>query len=561
MKRKTKAILAIIVLILILTAAYFISNMLLRNEASNTYISEQDNFKVNHDDVAIIYNYGLQKAYGKYREGEIYLPLNWVNAILNDKFYWSEGDDVLIYTLPDSVLYYNFDTNIGSDYHVILKEDEKLYLSLELIKMYTDIYVEDFIDVVAKRIYINDIYGSYQVAKVKKNTHLRSKATKKSDIVLDMEKFEEVRIIPDDTIASEKSKKNDWLKVYTSTGYTGYLMKRQLKDFVNKEIKSEFIKPEYSVIHMDEPVILGWHQVTAYEANKNLGQIINNEYMNVISPTWFSLTDNEGNYSSFASAEYVNEAHKRNIQVWGLIDNFNKDVRTEVLLSKTSARKKLIESLINDAKIYNLDGINVDFESLKKAGIKHYIQFIRELSVACRNNSLILSVDNPSYASYNVYYERGKQAEVVDYIINMGYDEHYAGSEKGSVASYNFVKYGIEGSLEEIPKEKLINAIPLYTRIWTEGASGKSSKAVGINMAKKWVEENSVSLSWDDELKQFYGEHTDIASKSYIWMEDEESIKNKMDLIKEYDLAGVACWKLGLEPPQIWDIVGTIDKK
>ena len=279
--------------------------------------------------------------------------------------------------------------------------------------------------------------------------------------------------------------------------------------------------------------------------------------MNVISPTWFALTDNEGGYNCLADAAYVEKAHAAGVQVWALIDNFSKDVQSEVLLSKTSVRKKLINNLMADAETYGFDGYNLDFESLKESAGPHYVQFIREMSADCRNNGLILSVDNYVPAPYNRFYDRTEQGIVADYVIVMGYDEHYAGGEPGSVASIDYVKQGIENTLLEVPKEKVINAIPFYTRLWTETEDGKkiSSEAMGIEKAKKWVEENQVELYWQDSLGQYYGEKAIEGGSQYLWMEEEKSLELKMDLIRQNDLGGVGCWKLGFEPASVWDIV------
>ena len=277
--------------------------------------------------------------------------------------------------------------------------------------------------------------------------------------------------------------------------------------------------------------------------------------MNVISPTWFSLSDNEGNYTSYASKDYVIKAHEMGLQVWGLVDNLNKKVSTVKLLKKSSVRKLLIEKLVNDAIAYELDGINLDFEGINAEGAKYYIQFIRELSVYARKNKLILSIDNPSYAAYNKFYARARQAEVADYIINMGYDEHYSGSDKGSVASVNFVKTAIEDSLKEVPREKLINAVPLYTRLWKEEGGKLSSQALGIEASLKWVAEKNLSPKWNEELGQNYVELISSSESYYMWLEDEESLELKMKLIKENSLAGVAVWRLGLEPSSVWSII------
>ena len=157
--------------------------------------------------------------------------------------------------------------------------------------------------------------------------------------------------------------------------------------------------------------------------------------VNVISPTWFSVVSTEGNISSLASKEYVDKAHAKNLEVWGLIDNFNESVSTYDTLVQKSSRSHIIEMLISEAKRVGLDGINVDFETLTEEEAPHFIQFIRELSVACRKEQLVLSIDNP-VPSYTYFYNRKEQGVVADYVIIMGYDEHFAGSEEaGSVGS------------------------------------------------------------------------------------------------------------------------------
>ena len=319
---------------------------------------------------------------------------------------------------------------------------------------------------------------------------------------------------------------------------------------------SNFIKPDYTSISMDEKVVLGWHQVTTSAANSGMDKVVaNTSGLNVISPTWFKLSDNKGNYTSIASKDYVDAAHKKGLKVWPLIDNFSTEISTLKILSSSENRKNLIANLMSDVEKYDFDGINIDFESLTQDNAPHFIQFMRELSVSCRNSGVVLSVDVPIPASYNMYYERDELAEVVDYVINMGYDEHYSGSDEGSSASINFVKNSITDSLVEVPKEKLINAVPVYTRVWTKENSKVSSSALGMSAAANWVKENNIELTWDDEVGQYTGQTTIGSARKYIWLEDERSIKLKMVAIKEEDLAGVAVWKLGLEPKEIWNVI------
>jgi len=546
---KRKGIVGIVIVLCIILGIVFISGKMDDFGSSKDKITESEIYQVENDEVALVYNYSLQKAKAIYKDGVVYIPLNWTGSILNDKFYYNEGEKLLSYTLPTEIVYANFENTDNNGKPLLLEESGKVYISIETIKAYTDIWVDNFIEGDIKKVYINNRYGKYEEAEVKSKSVLRADASKRSASI------ENVELNKDDTVIIVEQNDN-WYRVLTRNGSLGYVKKNRLKNFKEMERVSGFTKPQYTSISMDEKVVLGWHQVTTVAANANLADVVNNTNgMNVISPTWFKLSDNKGNYTSIAAKDYVDAAHKKGLQVWPLIDNFSKDISTLKILSSSENRKNLIKNLMNDAKAYGFDGINIDFESLTQDNAPHFIQFIRELSVSCRNNGLVLSVDVPIPASYNMYYERGKLAEVVDYVINMGYDEHYSGSDEGSSASIDFVKNSITDSLAEVPKEKLINAVPTYTRVWTRENGKLSSSALGINGATKWVKENNVNLTWDDEVGQYVG-HTTIGNATkYIWMEDERSMTLKMEAVKEADLAGVAVWKLGLEPKEIWNII------
>ena len=546
---KKKVLIGIVVVLCIILGIIFISREMDGIIGSKEKVTQAQLYQVEGDDVALVYNYSLQKAKAIYKDGVVYVPLNWTRAILNDKFYYSDDEKLLSYTLPTEIVYANFENVDNNGKPLLLESDGKVYLSIETIKAYTDIWVDSYTDSEIKKVYINNTFGSYDVAKIKSKSGLRVDADNWSASIegVELKKDENVTIV-------EQNEK--WYKVFTQSGLMGYVKKNHLKNFTQAERQSGFAKPEYTSISMNEKVVLGWHQVTTAAANSGMEKVVaNTSGMNVISPTWFKLSDNKGNYTSIASKDYVDAAHKKNLQVWPLIDNFSKDISTLKILSSSENRKNLISNLIADAKKYGFDGINIDFESLTQDNAPHFIQFIRELSVSCRNNKIVLSVDVPIPASYNMYYERDELAEVVDYVINMGYDEHYSGSDEGSSASIDFVKNSITDSLTEVPKEKLINAVPVYTRVWTKEKDKVTSTALGMVGAATWVKENNVNLTWDDEVGQYVGQTTVGNATKYIWMEDERSMKLKMDAVKEADLAGVAVWKLGLEPKEIWDVI------
>lgn len=504
-------------------------------------------YEIEGDDVALFYNYGRQEIQGIYENGQTYLPLSWIHGHINKRFYWDSTENLLVYTLPDKIVYADAETKGSNGAPLLLIKDEDIYLTLGLIANYSDVEILAFDAGEAKRVFINE-WGNRAVSVLSKKRAVREKGGIKSPVLTNLEKETQVTVL--ETMET-------WSKVVTPDGHMGYVENKVLGEIQNEAFFSGREPVVYASNQLGEKVVLGWHQVTNLEANKTLEDVLElAEDINVISPTWFSMTDNSGSFKSLASQEYVDLAHEYGIQVWALLDNFSSDVQTEVLLASTTTRRKLINSLIAEVEKYGIDGLNMDFESLKpEAGI-HYIQFLRELSIPCREKGIILSVDNYVPTSYNAFYDREEQGIVADYVIIMGYDEHYSGGEPGSVASLGFVENGISSTLASVPREKVINAVPFYTRLWTEKNGEVSSKALGIEAAKNWIERNDVELYWQEELGQYYGELHTPSELSYLWLEDEESLELKMNLIRDYDLAGVACWKLGLEDEMTWDVIG-----
>lgn len=500
---------------------------------------------------ALYLNYEKQGCRGIYENGQTYLPVEWVNEYLNKRFYWDAEERILIYALPDEIVTAGTDA-LGSDGQpLLLEKEDGVYLSLGLILNYTDVRYQLYDSGEVKRVYVENTWDAETKAKVRWSGKVRRMGGYKSPILTEVKRGAQVTVL--ETM-------EHWSKVMTEDGHIGYMYNKKLSAPYEEIPVSSFEAPVYRNISLDEKITLVWHQITVQAANGKLEELVDAAGdINVIAPTWFTLSDNEGNYESLASKAYVDKAHEKGLQVWAVVDNFSKEcssnVQSEVLLSKTSVRRKLIDKLMKEAETYGFDGINLDFESLKAEAGVHYLQFIRELSVFCREKGLVLSVDNYVPAPYNRFYDQKEQGIVADYVIIMGYDEHYAGGDIGSVSSIGYVQNGIEDMLELVPKEKVVNAVPFYTRLWTKNGEQISSKAMGIKEAQKWIEANGMKLSWNEETGQYYGElETDEGTKM-LWMEECESLALKMNLIKEHDLAGVAAWKLGMEPAKVWDVI------
>lgn len=547
MRKKMMPVLIAVVLIILVIAGFMGIRLIEAYTPSKEMADINELLDVSGDQVALFLNDEKQDARGLYVGGQTYLPIAWVNSELNERFYWDESVKILVYTLPESIVYADHNTIGTTGKPLIWVSEEGVYLSLGLVSNYTDISLAAYDSGEVKRVYVNNTWNAVNKTEAVKAGKVRVKGGIKSPIITEVVKGEPLTVLE----AMDK-----WVRVRTEDGYIGYIESRRLGELREEKLVSDFKAPVYTSVSMDEEICLVWHQVTRPEANDALEELLaNTRGVNVISPTWFALSDNEGGYTSFASKSYVKKAHDMGLKVWALIDNFSKDVNTEILMGSIKNRTRLIESLMKDVETYGIDGLNLDFEGIRESAGVHYLQFIRELSVSCRKKGIVLSIDNYVPTASNRFYNRKEQGIVADYVIIMGYDEHYAGGDAGSVSSLGYVRDGIDNTLKEVPKEKVIGGIPFFTRVWTEGENETKSTAMGIAKAKQWIIDNKVEMYWQEELGQYYGEIDTEEGRKMIWQEDERSLELKMELIRDRQLAGVACWKLGFEPAEVWDVI------
>lgn len=474
---------------------------------------------------------------------EVYIPLDVVNGYLNQRYYWDSANKKILYATPTSLTEEAASDQPGGN--VWLKEST-VYLKLDYVKKYTDI--DSYIYKDPARIAIQYKFSNVQTVTVKKDTVIRYRGGIKSKILTKTAK---------DTVLRLMNEGEDWDQVATDDGYIGYIQKKKVSAADTTDYKRSFKAEAYSYFTMDEPVNLAWHQVTSTDANNYFADTTQNMTgVNVISPTWFSVSDNDGNVSSLASGEYVMQAHEKGLKVWGLVDNFSENMSTTTVLSNTAARQNLENQLVTYALKAGLDGINVDFESLSEDVGIHFLQFLRELSIQCHENNLVLSVDNPVPEDFTSHYDRAEQGKVVDYVIIMGYDEHYVGSDAGSVASLPWVEQGVKDTLAEVPAKRTILAIPFYTRLWkTTDRGALTSEAIGMDQAQQAISDNGAETYWDKTTSQNYGTYEGDGATYQIWLEDSKSIAEKVKLIPKYKLAGVAEWKLGFENSGIWSVI------
>ena len=574
MKKKIIPFIAAIALIIVVVLFMVLGNIIEKYTPSKETKDLSEYYGLTSDtDVALICNNEVIDTKGKLVNGEVYLSYETVRNYLNARFYWDPNENILRYTTANDLISVNAES---SDYTVnkdtqsfgqtIVKADASTaYIAIDFVKQYSDFQYNYYTD--PNRVVLTNAWGDYTIASAKQKTEIRYQGGIKSPILTEADKNTELTILePGDT----------WTKVATNDGYIGYIKSNKLGTTSTTTISSDYVAEEFSHITKDYKINMAWHQVTNGDANsKVLETIANTKGLTTISPTWFFLKDDDGNIDSLASQTYVNYCHQNNIEVWALVEDItHKDTITDYeILSRTSSRQRLVSNLIAKAIEFDLDGINIDFEYINEDSAKGYVEFLRELSIMCRLNGIILSVDNYRPADHNRFYNRAEQGVVADYLIIMGYDEHYAGSEEaGSVASINWVREGIEETLKEVPAEKVINAVPFYTRLWEERPKTAeelaqesdtddyvpnvvSSKAYGMDAIDKILATNGAEKTWDETTGQYYAEYVADGKTYKVWLEEEESIALKAALIKEYNLAGISAWKLGFERQDIWDTI------
>mgnify|MGYP003010691674 FL=1 len=553
-KKKAAPVLVVLILIVLVGAAGVVSFLINRYKPGTEYMAGNEYFNLTDENsVALIQNGELLEEQAVLIGGEPYAAYTYVESQLNSCFYWDEETKGILLTTSGGVqTLLPGDAAVaktpGGQPAVQQESDGTVYISLDVVKEYTDLDYAYYSD--PNRVVIRNEWDGVEQATVQSDTaQVRQKGGIKSLILADVQKG--------DTLLYLENLDN-WCKVMTADGYTGYIQTEDISEPEAIEARTAK-KDSYERITRDHKINLVWHQSTSTESNDAMAEMTAEMTgVNVISPTWFSVTDETGTISSLASADYVKLAHDAGREVWGLIDNFNEAFDETTDLAYASVRSRIIEQLLAEAASCGMDGINVDFENLKEAGIPHYLQFLRELTSAAHAQNLVVSVDTPVPQAYTMYYQRGEQARFVDYMIVMAYDEHFAGSEEaGSVSSLPFVQQAVEGMTRVMPADQVICGIPFYTRVWTEkfGQSAITSEVLGMDGAKNYAKENQMTETWDASLGQNVATVETSDARYTIWMEDEQSMEEKLKVIQSADLAGVAEWKLGFECADVWSLI------
>lgn len=565
MGRKNSVVKTTILIFSIIIFALVVAFLVKKYKPSKEIMELTEYYPVDKGKIMLVMQDEVYEEQGLYKDGMIYIDIQTIQNYFNKRFYWDANENLLIYTTPNEIIrtevgsksYYINKSKTNVDYQIVKTSGDKTYVALDYVKLYTNLEYKIYKNP-SRVVFKYKWNEKYDYSEAKKETAIRTNDNIKSPILYTLKKGEKVYYAP---VKEDETIDEAFAKVITKDGIVGYAKVNRMSDKKKKTLKNDYQEVVYPHITKDYKINMVWHQVTNQDANEGVLNLLNNtKGVTTISPTWFSLADSKGAIKSLASERYVQRAHNAGVEVWALCDDFDREnVNMLELLSYTSRRQRLINELIASAIKYNLDGINIDFERITNDASEHFIQFIRELSVKCRSNGIILSVDN--YApGYTAHYDRKEQGEVVDYVITMAYDEHTSGSEEsGSVSSMPYFENAITKTLEEVPAERTIIGVPFYTRLWKEveedGELKISSQAYGMTQAENVLRDRQVEPKWDGQTKQYYGQFEENGAIFKMWLEEDNSIEERMKLVDKAKVAGIASWKLGLEKPSVWNVI------
>ena len=544
-KTKRKKIVFIIIGIIILGIIAYIANdyiVIGKNKTTNLVINNRNVSGNLKKDILI-------------ENGEIYISKQDLGNFFDKYIYEDKDTEQIITTYNKKIAEIGFDKNIvtinGSEkttYAHAIKKDDTIYLPISELKDVYDIEINNIES--TKVLVIDSLSKEQRKAILNSNQPVKSSTKFIAKTVDRVKKGECVIVI---------SNENGYAKIRTEDGKIGYVKSKKL---ANEVVSRQNMEAEKQI---QDKVNLVWdyYSQVATAPDRTDTKL---DGINVVSPSFFSI-DKNGNLVENIGERgqaYLEWARNNNCKIWPMVQNAGDSTMmdtTSKIMNSYEKRKALIESIINVCVKYKLDGINIDFENMRKDDKDLYSRFIIELEPRMKELGLVLSVDVTApdgSDTWSLCFDRHVIGDVADYIIFMAYDEYGESSTKaGTTAGYDWVELGIKKFLEteEVAPEKLILAVPLYTRLWTEDSSGKVTKKSVVSM--KDIDDtipSNVEKKWDDKLKQYYVEYKDGNNVKKMWIEDIKSLKEKVSLISNYKLGGIASWEKGMETDEVWDV-------
>lgn len=482
--------------------------------------------------------------------GGIYLAFNTIYNFIDENIFYDKVATKVIITTDNQVIKMKLDENKMSvnleDKEIttpVKIKDGIVYVDINLLKDVYNIYVDyneknNVITIDKKEV----AKSSIKYNKVNVYSDLKTK----SDVVSKLSKGSNV-------IVYDKSlQHNRWYKIKTDDGTIGYISKNNVSfvDNINANIENEEKNEMYS------KYVMFWQYGSDL---KTLGNKI--EGVNVVSPTWFELSNSSGDISSKYNSMYHSIVKSYGYEVWPIITNGIDSASytpedTSAMLNSELSRERFITNLLNICKTNNFDGINMDFEAMKTEDRDLYTQLIREMAPLFRVNNIKVSVD-----TYFVeYIDRKGIGEAADYVILMGYDQRGGWSSvTGSISEISWVENNIKSLINDskIPSNKIILGIPFYTRLWIQknGEEKPTTKVYTMEDCEDFISLYNLTKSYDENSGQNYVERQKGNLTYKLWIEDETSIKNRVDIVNKYNLAGISAWRKGFETNNTWNII------
>lgn len=499
----------------------------------------------------VIYGDNIKTNYEPFVEnGGLYLSVDTISKTIDENIYYDNIATKVIVTTSDKVIKLKIDENkISTNFEYSdIDTPAKFvngqpYIDVNLLKDVYNIkteYNDKTNTIVVDKLSTSDIPVIYNMVNVYDDI------STKSNVLYILNKNDKV------TVYSDSLEHKSWHKIKTDKGIVGYISKNSV-NLLEEEKEEETLNNDQK----KEKIVMFWQ----YGSNLVTLGDSKIEGVNVVSPTWYELKNSSGEISSKYSSSYFAKAKEYGYKIWPIITNGIDSASysasdTSALLNSEYNREKFIKNLRNIAKKDKLDGINIDFESMKDEDRDTYTQFIRELTPILRNEGITVSVD-----FYFVrYIDRQRIGEVVDYVALMGYDQKGSWSnESGSISSVKVVEEQISSLINDskIDSNKIILGVPFYTRLWIEkNASEKpTTKIYSMQDCKDFISDNNITTVWDEDAGQNYAEIKKGELTYKLWCEDNDSMQKRVELINKYNLAGISAWRKGLEISNTWKTI------
>lgn len=543
----------------------------------------------NDDEVPLVIAGVPTMDYAKLKDGKVYFDIDLVKKYITNRFYYNEVEHRLLYTTVDSVYktatdgkslvkvaseeaeeakplegttvpapgtakedviqgYQVGDVFYQTDYCIAYEEDDKVYVALDYLKKFGTFGYELLTE--PNRLVFRTESETYKTVSVTDDTEVRVKEGIKADILKEVKSGDTLILV---------EKGSEWTKVMTEDALVGYIKAEYVKDksSVTYNVYAKEVEDGYEPILLDHKISMAYHQCWAAQGPNGLKEVTTGvSGINVICPTWFRFKDNTGALTNISNKNYVKKAHEMGLDVWAMLTDLDTEgIDLYAILAYEEKRAQIIETMVSTVKEYGADGINVDVENVKLASSEHFVQFLRELSIATHREGIILSVDDYFPTESNKYYNIAEQGIVCDYVVTMGYDEHWGGSgSAGSVASIGFVRDGLSAVIEKVPANQVINGVPFYTRVWYTTGGVTTDELLTMINTQSWLDKRALKPEWDAVTCQYYVDFKQGETRYQCWIEDAESIQMKMQIMDNKGVAGVAAWKLTQEDPSVWKV-------